>query len=167
MSHCDLDKQHKYLDPDSIQTTIIHGGEWIITYPEKVEIKFNASYIPATKNLKEEIRTRILNTALTDDWLTENPPEIEFGGWYGAEISEDEPVAQLGMEVLKDLGYDSHFSGMGSLTDAIHLINFSKAPTISIGPSDTTAHMVDEYISVDELVGVTKAIALFILRWTK
>jgi len=160
------DKQHKYLDPDAIQPTVINGGEWSITYPEKVEINFNANFIPATKNLSQEITDRIMNVAKTDDWLTENPPEIEFDGMYGAEISEDEPIAQLGIEVLKELGYDSGFSGMGSLTDAIHLINYSKVPTISIGPSDKPAHMADEFVGVDELIAQTKAIALAIMRWT-
>ncbi|MCF8067605.1 MAG: ArgE/DapE family deacylase [Desulfobacterales bacterium] len=160
------DKQHKYLDPDAIQTTVIHGGEWSITYPEKVELSFNANYIPATKNLEQEITDRIMKVAQTDDWLSENPPEIEFGGMYGAEISEDEPIAQLGIEVLKELGYDTGFSGMGSLTDAIHLINYAKVPTISIGPSDKPAHMADEFITVQELIDQTKAIALAIMRWT-
>ena len=36
------DKQHKYLDPDIIIPTVIKGGEWTVTYPEKVEIQFGS-----------------------------------------------------------------------------------------------------------------------------
>jgi acetylornithine deacetylase len=55
--------------------------------------------------------------------------------------------------------------GYGSLTDAIHLINYAGIPTISIGPGSKTAHMADEYVEVDELVKTAKAVALVIMRW--
>ena len=53
----------------------------------------------------------------------------------------------------------------GSLTDAIHLINYAEIPTISIGPRMQPAHMADEYIEIKELLDLTKIIALLILRW--
>ena len=164
--HIHPGKQHKYLDPDSIQSTVIHGGDWSITYPEKMEINFNANYIPTTQDLAAEIKDRINQVAREDDWLAENPPEIEIETMYGAEIKEDEPIALLGINVLQDLGYQPGYSGMGSLTDAIHLINYARIPTISIGPADNSAHMANESVNIKELVDVTKAIALVIMRWT-
>lgn len=160
------DKQHKYLDPDSIQATVIQGGEWSITLPEKVEINFNANFIPTTGSLEAEIKDRIKKVSQTDEWLAVNLPEVEIEEMYGAEIDEDEPIALLGIDVLKDLGLQPSYSGMGSLTDAIHLINYAKVPTISIGPSDRPAHMADEFVTINDLVNQTKAIALAILRWT-
>ena len=68
---------------------------------------------------------------------------------------------------LKDLGREGGLAGFGSLTDAIHLINYSKIPTISIGPSLKTAHMADEFVSVEELIDTTRAIALSIMRWCR
>ena len=161
------DKQHKYLDPDKIMATVINGGEWVVTYPEKVEIEFGCQFIPATKNAINEISDAVNKVTLNDDWMKENPPKLEFHDqwWYGAEISEKEPIAQLGFEALKEIGYSPKFMGFGSLTDCIHLINYSKIPTISLGPKIKTAHMANELVSIKELVDTTKAIALSIVRW--
>jgi hypothetical protein len=43
------DKQHKYVNPDMVMPTVIHGGDWIIKYPEKVEIQYDANHIPTTE----------------------------------------------------------------------------------------------------------------------
>jgi acetylornithine deacetylase len=47
----------------------------------------------------------------------------------------------------------------------VHLINYSKIPTVCVGPAARTAHAADECVTVDELVTTTKALALMILRW--
>ena len=161
------DKKHKFLDPDKIMATVIKGGEWVVTYPEKVEIEFGCQFIPATKNAIEEIKNSIDKVTSHDPWMRENPPKLELHDqwWYGAEISENEPIAKLGLEVLKEIGYSPKFRGFGSLTDCIHLINYSKIPTISLGPTIKTAHMADELVSIKELINTTKALALAIVRW--
>jgi acetylornithine deacetylase len=160
------DKQHPLLDPDCVMPTVIHGGEWEVTYPEKVEISFGAMFIPGTQNTRKELEEHLNRVAATDPWLREHPPRLEADEWfYGAEIDEDEPVVQMGLEVLRDLGKKPRLIGYGTLTDAIHLINYSQIPTISIGPSSETAHMADEFIEIGELVDTTKALALAIMRW--
>jgi acetylornithine deacetylase len=161
------DKQHKFLAPDTIIPTVIKGGEWPVTYPEKVEILFNSTFIPGTTNAQEEIEKHLLRVAAIDPWLREHPPklEVEEEWWYGAEIDENEPIVQTGLEAIKDLGLEPGLIGYGSLTDAIHLINYSNIPTISIGLSRKTAHMADEFVAIEELVNTTKVLALAIMRW--
>lgn len=162
------DKQHKYLHPDMLVPTVIHGGEWPVTYPEKVEISFDGMFIPATDadQYIKELEDKIHAVAMADPWLRENPPKLEIEGWmYGAEVEEDEPIVQLGLNTLSDLGYEPRMRGYGTLTDCVHLINYSKIPTISIGPDIKTAHMADEFVTIDQLIDTTKAIALSVLRW--
>jgi acetylornithine deacetylase len=160
------DKQHKFLDPDTITPTTIKGGEWEVTVPEKVQLSFTCNFLPGTSDSREEIDAQLRRAADLDPWLRQHPPELETGEWwYGAEISADEPVVQTGLQVLTDLGLDPQLTGYGSLTDAIHLINYSGIPTISIGPDRQPAHMADEYVDIGELVNTTKGLALAIMRW--
>jgi acetylornithine deacetylase len=160
------DKQHKYLQPDYIMPTVITGGEWPVTYPEKVEINFSSMMIPGTMNKVEEIEEKLKCIADLDPWLKEHPPRLELKEWwYGAEVYEDEPIVQLGKEALSEIGIEPELRGYGTLTDAIHFINYSKIPTISIGPSIKTAHMADEYVTIDQLMDTTRAIALSVMRW--
>ena len=159
------DKQHKFLDPDTITPTIIKGGEWSVTYPEKVKITFDSMFIPSTKKLWMEIEEKIKSIAAADPWMKEHPPKLETDWVYGAEISEDEPIVKTALEVAGELGIAPKLVGMGSLTDAIHLINYSKVPTISIGPNDKTCHSVDEFVDIGELINLTRILALAIMRW--
>jgi len=160
------DKRHKFLDPDIVMPTLIKGGEWFVTYPEKVEITFNSDFIPSTVNMREAIEEKIMSVAATDPWMKEHPPKLETNPWlYGAEVEENEPIVRSAMNAAKELGIEPRLVGMGSLTDAIHLINYLKIPTISFGPSDKTAHATDEFVDIDELVNTTKVLALVIMRW--
>ncbi len=161
------DKQHPLLDPDVVIPTVIHGGEWEVTYPEKVEISFGAMFVPGTTNKREELEEHLMRVAATDPWLAEHPPRLEADEWfYGAEVDEDEPVVQMALGALRDLDIEPRLIGCGTLTDAIHLVNYSKIPTISIGPSSETAHMADEYVEIGELVDTAKALALAVMRWS-
>jgi acetylornithine deacetylase/succinyl-diaminopimelate desuccinylase-like protein len=56
--------------------------------------------------------------------------------------------------------------GFGTLTDCIHLINYANVPTINLGPDIETAHMADEFVTLEQLIELTKALALTIMRWS-
>jgi acetylornithine deacetylase len=160
------EKQHKYLDPDTIVPTVIRGGEWEVTYPEQVEISFGSMFIPSTRDAGEEIEAQLMRVAAMDPWLREYPPKLRAEeSLYGAEVDEEEPIVQLGLAALGDLGLEPGLIGYGSLTDAIHLINYAQIPTISIGPGRQSAHMADEYVEIDELVDTAKVLAVSIMRW--
>lgn len=160
------DKQHKYLAPDVIVPTIIQGGDWIVTYPEQVEIQFGAMFVPGTMDKRQEIEEKLTSVANNDPWMKEHPPQLETGEFhYGAQVDKDEPIVRTAVAVLEDLGIEPALRGYGTLTDCIHLINYSKIPTISIGPDIKTAHMADEFVAIGQLVDTTKALALAIMRW--
>jgi acetylornithine deacetylase len=160
------ERQHKYLDPDTIVPTVIKGGDWAVTVPEQVTISFGAMFIPSTRNAREEIDTQLMRVAALDPWMREHPPRLETGEWwYGAEVAVDEPIVQVGLGALRDLDLEPGLLGYGSLTDAIHLINYAGIPTISIGPGRQSAHMADEYVEIEELVDTAKVLAVAIMRW--
>jgi acetylornithine deacetylase len=160
------DRQHKYIGPDFVLATGIHGGEWEVTYPEKTEIHFGVMVAPKRGSPIEEIRARLAELAQSDPWMAANPPQLKHGPWYyGAEVAENEPIVRAGEATLTDIGIPPRLMGFGSLTDAIHLINYSKIPTISIGPDMETIHGVDEFIELRQLVDVARAIALIVMRW--
>jgi acetylornithine deacetylase len=158
--------RHKYLDPDVIVPTMIHGGEWEVMYPERVDITFTSDFVPATKDIRPRIQAMLDRVAREDPWMREHPPYLDAGGFlYAAEIPEDEPIVRTASGALSDLGIPPKMIGFGSLTDMVHLVNYSHIPTTSIGPSPATAHKADEHVTIDELVATAKALALLLLRW--
>jgi acetylornithine deacetylase len=160
------DNQHPYLDPGKIIPTVIKGGDWTVTYPEEVEITFGAIFPPGMTGVQQEIEEMLAQVAAGDPWLEEHPPRLEVGGWhYGAEIDPAEPIVRSALDALNALGLEPELKGFGSLTDAIHLINYAHIPTISLGPKLGPAHTADEYIEIKELLAMTKALALTIMDW--
>lgn len=164
----DPNKQHPLLPPDVVVPVGIRGGgDWSVTLADAVHIQFGMIVQPSSQDVFEALEQFLLDRTGADSWLRAKPPEVKYekSYHYGAEISEDEPVVELAKGILDDLGFSPEVCGYGSLTDAIHLINFSKIPTISIGPTLQQAHMVDEYIEIDQLVDLTKMITLLLIRW--
>ncbi|MCD6599069.1 MAG: M20/M25/M40 family metallo-hydrolase [Dehalococcoidia bacterium] len=80
-------------------------------------------------------------------------------------FAHNEPIVKMGIEAVRELGIEAKPSGMGSVTDAVTLIRHLRIPTISIGPDDRTAHASDEYVDINQLATLTKALALVIMRW--
>lgn len=162
------DKRHRYLDPDVLTPTMIRGGEWEVMHPERVEITFTSNFVPSAKDTRAEIEAMLDRVAQEDPWMRAHPPVLVAGdSLYGAEVSEDAPIVRTASSALADVGIRPELVGSGSLTDMVHLINYSKVPTVSVGPSTRTAHMADEYVTVDELVTTAKVLALMILRWSR
>jgi len=164
----DPERQHALLSPNVIVPTRIDGGgQWEVTIPDLVEIYFGAMFLPGTMDIQQEIQQYVTQKTGSDDWLRQHPPEFVFNPtWhYGAEVGEEEPIVQLGLQLVERLGYPPEVCGFGSLTDAIHLVNYSKIPTISIGPGSQPAHTADEYVEIQELVDLSKIIALLVMRW--
>ena len=54
--------------------------------------------------------------------------------------------------------------GFGSLIDRVHLINYPKIPAINLGTHIESAHSADEFVTVEQLIELTKTIALSIMR---
>jgi acetylornithine deacetylase len=164
------DKQHPLVPPDHIVPTVIHGGDWSVTIPEKVEIQFDCMFVPGTKDKRSEIEEKLDAVAANDPWLRENPPALDLGGPEEsidpAEVSEDEPIVQTALQALADIGIQPELMGFGSLTDCVHLINHSQIPTINLGPDIESAHSADEFVTVEQLIDLTKTIALSIMRWS-
>lgn len=166
------DKQHPLVPPDHIIATVINGGEWSVTYPEKVTIRFDCMFVPGTKDKRAEIQEKLAAVTANDPWLRENPPELRIGHgpkqewWYAAETSEDEPIVQATKGALTEIGIEPGLMGFGTLTDCIHLINYSGVPTINLGPDIETAHMADEFVTLEQLTELTKALALTLMRWS-
>ncbi len=159
-------RRHKYLDPDIIVPTMIRGGEWEVMHPERVVITFTSDFVPATKDIRGEVQQVLDTIARGDSWMAQHPPRIEAEGYlYGGEVGEEEPIVRTACSALTDVGIPPQLKGFGSLTDMVHLVNTAKVPTISLGPSPTSAHAADECVAVDELVQTAKALALTILRW--
>ena len=79
-------KEHKYLPiPCQIHIAQFEAGEYPTTFANRAVLTFNAQYLPSEKDenglgskVKKEIEDYVKAVAMTDPWLKDNVPEIEW-----------------------------------------------------------------------------------------
>ena len=169
------DQQHPYLSPGDIVPTIVHAGEWEVTYPSRARLVCEVTYLPGQvdadgtgRAVEREIYEWITRAAEADPWLLAHPLQWSWDcDVVPAEIAADQPIVGTTLEVARDLGRSAaQVTGFDSWHDGATFIRHAHTPTVCFGPGQTeVAHTIDEWIGVDDLVDHAAATALLLLRW--
>jgi acetylornithine deacetylase len=166
--------RHPYLSPPDVVPTLIHAGEWVVTYPAACRISGGALFLPQQADaggfgseVEREVEQAVLDATAVDDWLAENPPTFAWGaGVMSMSIPEDAPIVTVVGEARDDVGRRGKLAGLDSWYDGATFTVFAGTPSVGFGPGGfETAHAIDEYVPVDDLVACAQAVALAALRF--
>ena len=165
---------HPYLSQGEVVLTGISSGEWAVTYPAACQLVYHVAYLPQHADeggwgteVRQQITDWIHRVAVSDPWLSENPPVIEWAPEVpAAEVSIEEPIVRMMLTASADAGRLSKLSGLDSWHDGATFTRFGGTPAICFGPGDiSVAHTINEFVPVDDLVDCAKALALVALRF--
>lgn len=155
--------------PISIGT--IRGGLWHSTVPEEVVAQGRCGVFPgeSVAAVRALLAETIHQAAQLDPWLAHHPPRLEWfeGQFEAAETDVNHPMLQqLLANHAQVHGVPPAIKGVPYGADMRLYTNHAHIPTVLYGPGDVRlAHAVDEYVSLAEVVAVTKAVALTIVSW--
>jgi acetylornithine deacetylase len=167
------DQRHPLLAPGDIVPVMVQGGEWIVTYPQKVTLTCDAQYLPSQVGpegygspVREEIERAIGAAADSDAWLREHPVTFDFfSEAVPAEIPPDHPLVVTALTAAAALGRRGGVSALQSWHDPASFTR-GGTPMFSFGPGGfETAHGVDERVPVQDLVDHCAATALTAMRF--
>jgi acetylornithine deacetylase len=168
------EKTHPLLGvPNQVFVSMAQAGQHPSSWAEEARITFDAQYTANERdehglggNVKADIERHIAATAAEDPWLAEHPPEVRWTvDADPGEIDPDHPFVADLRKACAYAGLTGEVAGVGFHTDSSLLIGAGVA-TIVFGPGDPGhAHQADESVSVDDLLAVTKAIALTLVQW--
>ena len=171
---------HPYLSRPALLPTMAAAGEWPVTYPAACDLTVAVMYVPRQADatgwgaeIRREVEEWIARETAADDWLAENPPTIEWwpNGVMPLEIPETEPIVGLMSGATADVGRPGSLGGLDSWYDGATLTHLAGIPSIGYGPPGfdadgiSLAHMVDEYVPVDGLVGCAQGLAVAAMRY--
>lgn len=156
--------------PINMNIGIIEGGDWGSSVPAWCRFQVRISIYPGQKaqDKLHEITDHISSFSRMDRFLAQNPPRITQNG-FNAEGYYLKP----GSEAEKTLAH-AHAEAFGAplktfttpaYLDARVYALYNRIPTLCYGPVSHNIHGFDEYVSLDSLRSVTKAMALFIADW--
>jgi acetylornithine deacetylase len=167
------DGRHPLLAPPDIVPTMVSGGEWMVTYPDRCVLTCDAQYLPARveacgwgAGVRAEIEERFRAAGSADPWLAEHPLEVGFLiETVPAEVPPDHDIVRLALAAAGELGHTGRVAGLDSWHDAATFTRFG-TPTVSFGPGGfESAHRENEYVPVQDLVDHACAVALVALRF--
>jgi len=154
----------------NINVGVIDGGDWPAIVPGKVTLEGRVGWPPgeSREEVREQIENAVATAAEDDEWLSENPPEVEWFGWNAEphQVDTDEPVVQLAKEHAEAVtGGETQFIGGTAALDERYYNLYYDIPCPSVGPKGYYPHGTDEYVIVDSLVETAKVLALTAMDW--
>jgi acetylornithine deacetylase len=169
------DQMHPHLSPGTVVPVLISGGEWFVTYPARAQVTCELMYLPGRSDangegalVADEFAAWIANATAADPWLAENPPVVvDWGSDIPpAEIAADHPLAQTMLAAARAAGAASAIDGFDSWYDGASFVRCAGVPAVAFGPPGVErAHVIDESVSIDDLVTTAQALAAAAVRW--
>ena len=162
----------------TINPAVIEGGRNPIFIPDECKVWYTVHLLPNEKDedVMGVIKNHVKSVAQSDVWLRKNPPELTWGGeslvrennevFPPADIDENNPYVDLLLQSHEEvLGRRPKVSIWPSVSDAGWFSKFG-VPSAICGPGALEgAHVVNEKVSVKELVDTAKLYADFIMKF--
>jgi acetylornithine deacetylase len=168
------DQQHPHVSPGDIVPTIVRGGEWTVTHPASCDLTLEVTYLPGRvdeagtgRAVEAEVKEWIERAAAADPWFAEHPLQWRWDcDVVPAEVPAGHPLVGLALDAASAVGHQGGISGFDSWHDGATFTRHGGTPTVCFGPGVTaTAHTIDEWVAVDDLVDHAAATALLAMRW--
>lgn len=165
-------RAHFENDPHPINLNIgrIEGGDWGSSVPCWCKVQCRLAIYPgvSARDAASQVEGWIAAFARTDNYLANNPPRVNFNGFF-AEGYVLEPgsaaEAVLGTAHREATGEQlQSFMTAGYLDTRVHAL-YDQVPALCYGPKSRNIHAFDECVSVSSLRRITTAMALFVAQW--
>ena len=166
--------EHPYFDdleqPINFNVGKIAGGDWASSVPAWCSVDVRAAIYPGVdpRDAAREIEACLRAKSRDDPFLSENPPEVEYNGFFARGYVLDE-----GSDAEKVLAR-AHATSFGSdlqsfvtpgYLDGRVFVLYDNCPCLVYGPLSRDIHAFDERVSIASVKRITGTIALFIASW--
>jgi acetylornithine deacetylase len=161
-------KDHPH--PIRVNLGEISGGEWTSSVPAAAVLNVRVGVLPGNRlaDIRDEIEATVRRAALSDPFLSNDPPRIEYHGHMAEGYVLEN--AELPERVLADCHRAVFHTPLeeeitSAATDARFYGLYQNTPGIVYGPVCERPHGIDERVDLDSVRAVTKTMALFMAEW--
>ncbi len=156
--------------PINLNIGKIEGGDWASSVPSWCRLHCRLALYPGVSAAEaaREVQDRIATFARSDRFLANNPPQVEFNGFFAEGYVLEpgsEAEAVLGRAHKRVFERDlTSFMTAGYLDTRVYAL-YDRIPALCYGPVSENIHGVDERVSVSSVKRITGVMALFIAEW--
>jgi len=147
----------------------LRAGDWPSTVAGFAELECRISFIPGEKreDIQRTVEAAVADAAGADPWLVQHPPQVEWFGWQADPWYQD-PAAPFVQVVLSSAeaasGQKMEVVGSPAGLDT-RFAQYFGFPAVAFGPGGDNTHGFDEYVDLDTLPLIIKALALATVEW--
>ena len=160
------EKKHALLGPPTINVGTIKGGIKTNIVPDYCEITIDRRLIPGEKpvDVKREIEETLESLGGKTSKLQTQVEVINVA--EPSETAQDELIVQVARKAVREvIGRDPGVTGFTATCDMRFLVNEAGIPTIILGPGSLRqAHVIDEYVEVEQVINAAKIYTSIILK---
>jgi acetylornithine deacetylase len=148
----------------------VRAGDWSSSVPDllvadgRLGLRIEEDPDAARRELEE----RVAAVAAADPFLRDHPPVVTWSGgqFRGGQLFPGHPLRELVLQAHADIAGDERLRERGAPYGSdLRLYAGAGIPTLHYGPGDVRlAHGPDEAVELDEVVRVTEALVLAVLR---
>ncbi len=148
----------------------IIGGDWASSVPAWCSFDCRMAIYPGWNphEKSQEIEAHLRAAASNIPFLANNPPEIEWNGFFaeGYVLEEgSEAETTLARVHLKSYGSQLETFVTPGYLDGRVFVLYDDCPCLVYGPYSENIHGFDERVRLSSVRRITKSIALFIAEW--
>ncbi len=167
-------KNHRYFEqydhPINFNIGKIKGGDWASSVPAWCSFDCRISIYPGVdpRDAALEIEDCVRKAARSNAYLSNNPPEVEFNGFFaqGYVLEEgSDAEAALGRAHAAAYGKSLETLVTPGYLDGRVFVLYGDIPCLVYGPYSENIHGFDERVSLASVKRVTGSIALFVAEW--
>jgi acetylornithine deacetylase len=166
---------HPRLTSPSIVPTVVAAGDWPVTIPDEARLTVAVTFLPVQADedgwgskVEREIVEAVGAICGADDWLAAHPARVvvDPNPVMPLEIPPDTPVVAAVSAAAADVAGHDRLGGLDSWYDGATFTLLADTPAVGFGPGGfETAHGVDEFVPVDDLVTCAQTLAVTALRF--
>ena len=148
----------------------IEGGDWASSVPAWCTMDVRAAIYPGVdpNDAAREIEACLTAKSRDDPFLAENPPEVEYNGFFArGYVLEEGSDAEKTLAQAHSASFGSNLESFvtpGYLDGRVFML-YDNCPCLVYGPVSKDIHAFDERVSMASLRRITGTIALFIADW--
>ena len=148
----------------------ILGGEWTSSVPSMCRLDIRVGFYPerTVDQIKADIEAKLQEVFLAHPAHVSTQYEVDYRGFQaqGCEIDMNQPVITSLQSTYADvIGETLPLVTFEGATDARFFNLYGGIPATCFGPAGGSIHGIDEWVSIDSMMNVTKVLAVFMARW--
>ena len=149
----------------------IEAGDWASSVADWLTFRGRYGVAPDEDptEARRQFESAIAQAAQADPWLRDHAPRVEWAGgqFNPASIPADHPLVETVADAFGEAtGVLARIEGMTYGADMRLLVNEGRTPTVLFGPGNVRhSHRPDEFVPIDDLLAVTRTLALTALRF--